>query len=70
MPFFAALTSTVQAKQSLLCVGLDPHPDLLSGTGPGAALDYCLRLIEATQEQAAAFKPNAAFFEAFGNEGW
>ena len=70
MPFFTSLTSTVRAKRSLLCVGLDPHPDLLSGTGPGAALDFCLRLIEATQEQAAAFKPNAAFFEALGSEGW
>jgi orotidine-5'-phosphate decarboxylase len=31
---------------------------------------FCLELIEATADQAAAFKPNAAFFEQMGHEGW
>ena len=38
--------------------------------GAEAALNFCLRLIEATAEFALAFKPNAAFFEAFGPSGW
>lgn len=29
-----------------------------------------MRMIEATAEHAAAFKPNAAFFEAYGSAGW
>jgi orotidine 5'-phosphate decarboxylase subfamily 2 len=33
-------------------------------------LDFCLRIVKATAPYAAAFKPNAAFFEVFGAEGW
>lgn len=67
--FFAWLEQRVAEAGSLLCIGLDPHPsDLISPT-PQAALDFCLRLIEATHASAAAFKPNAAFFEAWGPEG-
>ena len=34
-----------------------------------AALEFCRKLIEATLPFAAAYKPNAAFFERFGGEG-
>jgi uridine monophosphate synthetase len=56
-------------------VGLDPHPkDLRALAGqaeivPQHLRDFCLRLIEATADVAAAYKPNAAFFEAFGFAG-
>jgi uridine monophosphate synthetase len=64
------LTERANRADSLLCVGLDPHPELLSeASGPGAA-EFCLRLIEATAEYACAFKPNSAFFEAYGAPGW
>lgn len=69
-PFMVSLTERANRADSLLCVGLDPHPDLLSeASGPGAA-EFCLRLIEATAEYACAFKPNSAFFEAYGAPGW
>lgn len=68
--FFARLDKRARESDSLLCVGLDPHlPDLASPSA-AAARDYCLRLVKATAPVAAAFKPNAAFFEAFGAEGW
>ena len=35
-----------------------------------SALDFCLRIVKETSRYAAAFKPNAAFFEVFGPEGW
>ena len=54
---------------SLLCVGLDPHPSLLPAPTAAAAKDFCLRLIQATADLALAFKPNSAFFEAFGAGG-
>ena len=57
------------AINSLLCVGLDPHPADLAAPTAAAARDFCLRLIEATADVAVAFKPNAAFFEQFGAEG-
>jgi uridine monophosphate synthetase len=74
MSFFAALTARCRAVDSLLCIGLDPHSEELAGfstPAEGAALAeaFCLRLIAETQDVACAFKPNAAFFEAFGSEG-
>ena len=68
--FFAALTERVEQVNSLLCVGLDPHPKLLAEPSAVGARDFCLRLIETTAEHACAFKPNSAFFEAFGAPGW
>jgi len=69
MSFFSRLEDRALQADSLLCVGLDPHaPDLPAPTAE-AARDFCLRLVEATSEVAAAFKPNSAFFEAFGPQG-
>jgi uridine monophosphate synthetase len=68
--FFSFLEKRVDDCSSLLCVGLDPHiPDLNEPTD-ASALDFCLNLVKQTSRYAAAFKPNAAFFEVFGAEGW
>ncbi len=68
--FFSFLSKRVDDCSSLLCVGLDPHPSDLSASTADAARTFCLRLVEATAPYAAAFKPNAAFFELYGPEGW
>ncbi len=68
--FFSLLERHVQVCHSLLCVGLDPHPDDLPRATAGAALDFCVRLVRETARYAAAYKPNAAFFELYGPEGW
>jgi uridine monophosphate synthetase len=68
--FFTFLSKRVDDCSSLLCVGLDPHPADLPAPTADAARTFCLRLIKATGRYAAAFKPNAAFFELFGPEGW
>lgn len=62
--FFDFLETRVRAVDSLLCVGLDSRADSAS-----ALRNECFRLIDATHEYAAAFKPNSAFFEAHGPEG-
>jgi uridine monophosphate synthetase len=68
--FFSFLEKRVDDSSSLLCIGLDPHiPDLKEPTA-ASALDFCLTLVKQTAPYAAAFKPNAAFFEVFGAEGW
>jgi uridine monophosphate synthetase len=67
--FSSLLDNRARSIQSLLCVGLDPHPDLLPRPTAAAALDFCLRIIRETSDLALAFKPNSAFFEAFGPEG-
>ena len=68
--FFTFLERRVDDCSSLLCVGLDPHVAELSELGAAAARDFCIRIVKATAPYAAAFKPNAAFFEAYGAEGW
>jgi uridine monophosphate synthetase len=70
MSFFEYLIKRIQEADSLLCIGLDPHPELLRRPTADEARDFCWRLIEATADQACAFKPNSAFFEVFGAEGW
>lgn len=67
--FIEALEKRVRSVDSLLCVGLDPHPEDLAEPSGAAARDFCLRLVEETADSAAAYKPNAAFFEALGPEG-
>jgi len=68
--FFSFLEKRVDDCSSLLCVGLDPHVNDLSAPTAASALDFCLNLVKQTAPYAAAFKPNAAFFEVFGAEGW
>ncbi len=74
--FFSFLEKRVDDCSSLLCIGLDPHVSDLHMDGqlpiPTAesARDFCLNLVKQTSRYAAAFKPNAAFFEVFGAEGW
>jgi uridine monophosphate synthetase len=68
--FFTFLEKRVDDCSSLLCVGLDPHVSDLKSPSPASALDFCLNLVKQTAPYAAAFKPNAAFFEVFGAEGW
>jgi len=68
--FFSFLEKRVDDCSSLICIGLDPHiPDLKKPTA-SSALEFCLNLVKQTAPYAAAFKPNAAFFEVFGAEGW
>ncbi len=68
--FFTFLEKRVDDCSSLLCIGLDPHIDDLAVPTAAAARDFCLNLIKQTARYAAAFKPNAAFFEVFGADGW
>lgn len=68
--FFTFLEKRVDDCASLLCVGLDPHPGDLPAPSADAARDFCLNLVKQTAPYAAAFKPNAAFFEVFGAAGW
>ncbi|WP_121822669.1 orotidine-5'-phosphate decarboxylase [Halostella salina] len=71
MRFFDRLADRIDAADSVVSVGLDPDPDRI----PEHLLDRDLprwafnrRIIDATHEHAAAFKPNAAFYE--DPDGW
>ena len=56
------------ANQSFLCVGLDPIPELIP---KGVDVREFLRtVIEVTKDLVCCYKPNIAFFEQFGRDGW
>jgi len=62
------LAAAVDRKGSPLCVGLDPDPALMpEGLG---VVDFCRGIVDAVAEVAVAVKPQSAFFEAQGAEGW
>lgn len=67
------LTDLVSTRTSSVCVGIDPHPEILTGWGLGVdvtGLERCARtMVEALGERATIFKPQSAFFEAFGSAG-
>ena len=69
--FFEDLRARIEAVDSVVSVGLDPDPARI----PDALADDDLprwafnrRIIDATHEHAACYKPNAAFYE--DSEGW
>jgi len=68
--FIELLERRARDTDSLLCIGLDPHLADLSSPTAESALDFCLGIVQETADYALAFKPNAAFFELFGAEGW
>ena len=62
------LAAAVERNGAPLCVGLDPDPALMpAGLG---IVDFCRGIVDAVAEVAVAVKPQAAFFEAQGAEGW
>jgi len=53
----------------MLCVGLDPDPERIEG-GAAGALRHCRDVVRQTEEHVCCFKPNSAFWEQYGPEGW
>jgi orotidine-5'-phosphate decarboxylase len=70
--FGERLRSAVRARGPL-CVGIDPHPELLSGWGladdPAGLAELARAVEEALADRVAVFKPQVAFFERFGSRG-
>jgi len=70
--FFDKLNTSIDQNNSLLCVGLDPVLDKLPEHLRGSKtpfFDFNKAIIDATAEFVCAFKPNSAFYEAFGPDG-
>ncbi len=67
------LEQQIRAKSSFLCVGLDTDLEkvpkhLLEEEDPIFAFNKAI--IDATHPYCVAYKPNTAFFEAYGATGW
>ena len=69
--FFDRLAGRIEEIDSIVSVGLDPDEDRLPAEVRDADLprwEFNRRIIDATHEHAAVFKPNAAFYE--DSDGW
>jgi orotidine-5'-phosphate decarboxylase len=67
------LVAQIKKKKSFLCIGLDVDLDkipshLLREKDPIFAFNKAI--IDATHHLCVAFKPNTAFYEAYGLKGW
>ena len=72
MTFLTLLAQAERSNQSLVCVGLDPDPAKFPLHWRGDAskiFDFCAAIVDATADQAIAFKPQIAYFAAHGAEG-
>ncbi len=67
------LFQNIKRKQSFLCVGLDTDlhkiPEFLL-TKEDPIFEFNKRIVDATAPYAVAFKPNLAFYEYQGAQGW
>ena len=73
MEVIKKLVQQIEAKKSFLCVGLDVDlekvpPHILEEEDPIFAFNKAI--IDATHQLAVAYKPNTAFYEAYGISGW
>jgi len=69
MSFLDKLAASSRARDSIVCIGLDPEPGLIPeslGRGPQAALRFLRRIVRATSDYACCYKPNLAFYERYG----
>ncbi len=67
------LIAQIYKKRSFLCIGLDTDLDkipthLLDDEDPLFAFNKAI--IDATHHLCVAYKPNTAFYEAYGSKGW
>lgn len=67
------LTEEIRRKKSFLCIGLDVDLDkipahLLQEEDP--IFSFNKAIIDATHDLTVAYKPNIAFYEAYGIKGW
>ena len=67
------LVSEIKRKKSFLCIGLDVDLNkipshLLETEDP--IFEFNKAIIDATHHLAVSYKPNTAFYEAYGIEGW
>ena len=69
MSYFERLRALAKERHTLLCVGLDPDPERIAG-GAAGALRHCREVVRQTEEHVCCFKPNSAFWEQYGPDGW
>lgn len=81
VPFSDRLADAVERKRTQLVVGLDPVVDMLPVelrgeavasrvAAAGAVERFCKGIVDAVAPYVVAVKPQVAFFEELGSDGW
>ena len=81
VPFADRLADAVERKRTQVVVGLDPVLEMLpvelrgeAAAGRAAAASaverFCVGIVDAVAPYVVAVKPQVAFFEALGSDGW
>ncbi len=71
LSFKNKLKKSIQDKSSNLCVGIDIDKSHFSSDVRLQDLkDHSLKVVDSTRKFAVAYKPNLAFFEEWGSEGF
>lgn len=62
------------ASQGQLCVGLDPHEELLIENGfevsAEGVYNYSMKMLDQLEDVVSIVKPQVSFFERFGSQGF
>ncbi|MEL4356858.1 MULTISPECIES: orotidine-5'-phosphate decarboxylase [unclassified Luteococcus] len=73
MSTYAERLKSLTEQRGALCVGIDPHPQILAAWGLDddvRGLETCARtMVEALGPEVAVFKPQSAFYEVHGSAG-
>lgn len=65
---YQRLVEIIRERKSYLCVGLDTDPAKIPAGV--SMLEFNKAIIDATKPYCVAYKPNIAFYECLGAEGW
>ena len=64
--FVERLAAVSRRNRSLVCIGLDPDPELMAVKDP---FKFNCAIVDATKDLVCAYKPNLSFYEALGLQG-
>lgn len=72
MKFYDKFHARSNQIKSILCIGLDPEiekiPQVIQKS-PNPLFEFCKAIVDSTNKEATAYKPNIAFFERYGSDG-
>ena len=70
---YLKLFERIREKKSFLCIGLDSDPVKIPGhlnKSKDPVFEFNKQIVDATHKTTIAYKPNIAFYESRGVEGW
>jgi orotidine-5'-phosphate decarboxylase len=73
MRFKERLAELIQERKTVTCVGLDSDLEKIPihlKTLDNPVLEFNRQIIEATSDLVCCYKPNLAFYERLGSQGW